>query len=301
MGRARLTSLIVVSLGVVLTGVVPAGAGLPQVAATYSPAKQEKTAKPGMFAPIRKAKAVGNQANQRRSEDSDSVANLEQVGAKMGEAMGSIMQQLVKALGGALGEMEASMSSEPKKVGDPWLTKGSVAWAHSENGNSMVLFKRPGTNGWTNHFLFRGDHPSLANAKEGMEGRLAGKFSGKDIDKKNKVVNWILDDAKFLTNEQWDSLQDVSAGGAAAGQSVSEAPAEATIFNSATRGWAFKGTVEGEGGRPVAVFEKPGENELDVRLVRDGQLVEPGFRVMEASGGVARVRVGDRTFSVTPW
>ncbi|MGE0001143.1 MAG: hypothetical protein AB7F50_04430 [Fimbriimonadaceae bacterium] len=288
-------------MGVVLTGIVPAGAGLPQLAAPHSPAQQHKTSSPGVFAPIRKAKAVGKQANDRRADEAASARSLEDVGAKMGEALGSVMQQLAQALGGALGEMEASMGKEPQKVGDPWLTQGTVAWAHSQNGNTMVLLKRPGKDGWTDHFLFRGSHPSLALAQEGTEGRLAGKFTGKDTDKKNKVVNWILDDAKFLTNEQWDSLQDASAGGAAADQSGGEAPKESASFNSATRGWAFKGTVEGEGGRPVAVFEKPGEKELDVRLVRDGQLVEPGFRVLEASGGVAQVRVGNRTFSVTPW
>jgi len=301
MGPVRVTSLIVVSLGVILTGIVPAGAGLPQVSAPYTPAKQDKVAKPGMFAPIRKAKAVGAAANQRRKEDAQAVDSMEDAGAKMGEAMGTVMQQFVRSLGGALGNLEASMGSEPKKVGDPWLTQGAVAWAHSEGGNTMVLIKRPGKDGWMDHFLFRGSHPSLALAQEGTEGRLAGKFTGKDTDKKNKVVNWIFDDAKFMTNEQWDSLQAMSGSASGSSEPAGEPAPDSASFNSATRGWAFKGTVEGEGGGTVAVFEKPGEKELDVRLVRDGHLVEPGFRVLDASGGIAEIRVDGRTFSVTPW
>lgn len=298
MGRARLTSFIVASLGVVLTGVVPAGAGLPQVAAPYQPSQQQKVAKPGVFAPINKAKSVGSQANQKRADEAAATKSMEGLGEALGNAMGEAMGQLVKVLGGAMSELEKNMTPFPTKKGETWVTPGTVAWQHSQNGATMVLVKRPGKDGWTDHFLFRGTHPSLGEASEGQSGRIGGTFTGKDTDAKNKVVNWIFDDARFISNEQWDALQ--GGGTAAQGEPAQNEKSDAS-FNSATRGWAFKGTVEGEHGGTVAVFEKPGDKEFEVRLVRDGQLVEPGFRVLSATGGVAEVRVNGTRFAITPW
>jgi hypothetical protein len=287
-------------------GVSPGSATLPQLAAPYQPVQTPKTAKPNVFRPIAKGRQVGGQANARRDQDSQALAGMEQAGERMGEAMGQamgkMMSAMTQAIGGALQELDAQMGPYPGKSGEMWMTQGTVAWAHTSNGQAMVLLKRPAKDGWTDHFLFRGDHESLQRVVEGMKGRAAGKYSGKDVDQKNKVTNYILDEARFITDDEWNALQ---AGGNAADRPGGEATEETKkSFNAATKGWAFKGTVDGEDGRTVAVFEKPGEGgekEAEVKLVRSGQLVEPGFRVLWTRAGQAEVRVEGRTFGVTPW
>lgn len=302
MRSARISTLAAAAVVAVVLGVSPGTASLPQVAAPYQSAQPVKTAKPSVFKPVAKARQVGAQGAQRRAEEQDAGKAMEQMGEAMGKAMGQMVSAMTQAIGGALAEMESQAGPYPEKAGAGWMTRGKVDWAHTQNGQSMVLIKRPAKNGWTDHFLFRGDHESLDRVVEGMSGRAAGKFAGKDVDAKNKVTNWILDDARFITDDEWTALQG-GAPGAAPG-ATAEGGESKKSFHAATKGWSFKGTVDGEEGGTVAVFEKPaegGEKEAEVRLVRSGQLVEPGFRVLWARAGQAEVRVDGRSFGLTPW
>lgn len=304
MRTARLSTLAAVSVGAVVLGVSPVRATLPQDAVQAKPASTQRQAQPSAIRPVAKAQQAKAGADKLRDSQERMGASLEdgvqKMGEAMGQALGKMISSMTQAIGGALAEWEAQAGPYPEKGGEGWITRGSVDWAHSQNGQSMVLFKRPGKDGWTDHFLFRGDHESLLQAKEGMSGRLAGRYSGKDVDEKNKVVNWILDDARFVSDEEWAALQG---GNPVAGAPGSEAASASKRFAAATKGWAFKGTVDGEGGRPVAVFEKPAEGgkEVDFKLVRDGQWVEPGFRLVYAKSGYAEVVVDGKSLGVTPW